>query len=612
MLEFDAMLVEELPDAVVITTPEGAILYWNKGAESIFGYTSAEVVGHTVTQLVVPPDRIEEESHLLKRTLTSGRATFESLRRKKDGSLVYVDISNKLIKRPSSDEPLILITKKDITALKVQRDSKLMEAKFRDLLESTPDAIVMANPTGHIVFVNSNAEKLFGYEPGELRGNLVETLLPSRYRGRHIGHRSEYFAQPRIRTMGAGLELFGLRKDGTEFPVEISLSPLQMEETALVMSAIRDISERKRATQQFKDLLEAAPDAIVIVNQGGDIIIVNSQAETLFGYTRDELLGKKIELLLPPRYRGKHPTYREDFFSAPKIRRMGAGLELFGQRKNGEEFPVEISLSPLETADGTLVSSAIRDISERKRVEKILQEKNEELVRANQAKNRFLASMSHELRTPLNSIIGFTGTLLMKLPGPLNADQETQLRTVQGSGKHLLSLINDLLDLAKIEADEFSPNLGAIDCAGLAEEVVRSLRPQAEAKGLGLDLTVEGQITLWSDRRALHQIIINLVNNAIKFTEHGSVQLTARRASMNGKENIEICVVDTGIGIPAEDQAKLFSAFSRIEQAGDRIIEGTGLGLYLSQRLANVLGGKISFVSEYGKGSTFTLVLPGA
>lgn len=486
-----ALMANESPDALVLLTESGLVAHWSPGAQSVFGYPDEEAQGRALNDLVVPVEYGVEQSGRIQEALDTGSATYEAVRRRKDGSLLYVDVSTRRISMPDG-QVRILSAEKDVTHIKVMRDAKLMEARFRDLLESTPDGIVMANPTGHIVIANSQAERLFGYGAGELRGRSVDMLLPARYRHAHVSHRSNYFLQPRKRAMGSGLDLAGLRKDGSEFPIEISLSPLRTEESAFVMSAIRDISERKR-------------------------------------------------------------------------------------------------------------------------FEKALQEKNQELANANQAKDTFLAGMSHELRTPLNAIIGFTGTLLMKLPGPLNDEQQKQLRTVQSSARHLLALINDLLDVSKIEAGKVDLTLESVDCQSVLEEVVATLRPQAEAKGLQFTLHLPPRpVVLHTDRRALHQIILNLAANGIKFTERGQVRLSLLSTGQGAAGHTEFQVADSGIGIPQADQARLFGAFTRVVNVRPDAPEGTGLGLHLSQKLAELLGGKVSFVSESGQGSTFSLVLPGA
>jgi protein-histidine pros-kinase len=357
----------------------------------------------------------------------------------------------------------------------------------------------------------------------------------------------------------------------------------------------------------FRLFLDAVPDAMLVVNGQGEIVIANAQVETLFRCARHQLLGKNVEILIPERFRGKHPGHTRHYFADPRMRPMGAGLELHALRFDGTEFSVEISLSPLRTGAGTFIISVVRDISERKRFAETLQQKNVELENALAVKDRFLASMSHELRTPLNSIIGFSGTMLMGLPGPLTDEQARQLLMVQASGKHLLLLINDLLDLANIESGKVELSPEEFDGCGLLCDIAATLKPLANNKGLTLEIkTPASPLLVFGDRRAINQVLLNLVNNAIKYTEKGSVSLELKQHRNNGTTITEFAVADTGIGISPDDQARLFQAFQPV---GSKRSGGPGLGLHLSRKLAHMLGGEIQLESRIGEGSRFTLML---
>ena len=609
MLALYEALRTHIPDALFVTDADGRVIHWNEGAESTLGYSAADALGLNLIDLAVTPERAEEYLRLVAATRTDGRTRTEAVMRRRDGSVVHVDVLSTQIE--SVGAGYILWSARDVTPLKIRRGASQMEAHYGELFDSMPDGVLAIEETGHILLSNERLREMFGYDRDELRGQHVETLLPTRFRRDHAAWTRGYFGEPRTRAMGSGLDLYGLRKSGGEFPVQISLSPLHTDEGVVAIAAVCDVSEQQRASRKFQGLLEAAPDAIVICDQSGRIVIANSQADAMFGHTRQELIGRDIERLIPGRYRIAHAAHRSRFFGEPRARAMGVGLELLALHRDGTEFPVEISLSPLETESGTLVMAAIRDVRERRHMERELKEKNGQLRRANESKVRFLASMSHELRTPLNAIIGFTGTLLMKLAGPLNNEQDKQLRTVRSAAEHLLALINDLLDITRIESGQAKLHPEPTSCRQVATDVAEQIRPLADSKGLSLrlDLPAIDQV-IRTDRRALRQVLLNLLSNAVKYTDQGGIDMQVSYAAEPGARTVHFSVQDTGIGINSEDRERLFRAFSQLGDEDGTARPGAGLGLYLSARLAKLLGGRINLESSPGTGSAFTLILP--
>ena len=368
----------------------------------------------------------------------------------------------------------------------------------------------------------------------------------------------------------------------------------------LIPQALTLTSEEK-----FQALFESAPDAMVMLGANGKIALVSAQTEKLFGYAREELMGKDIEVLVPRRYRDQHPSLRPEYFAAPRACPTGTGLDLAGLRRDGSEFAAEISLSPIHTQQGTLIAAAIRDVSGRKRLE---EENVRRMIDANRLKNEFLANMSHELRTPLNTIIGFASFIQGGKAGAISDAQREYLGDILNSSRHLLQLINDILDLAKIEAGKMEFHPEPVQLAPLIEEVHDSMTMLAAEKDIELNVEVAPNMSAELDRAKLKQVLYNYLSNAIKFTPEGGG--VAVRVLPESGERFRIEVEDTGIGIAAADLPNLFTDFHQLDTGSAKKYPGTGLGLSLTKRIVEAQGGSVGVSSVLAAGSMFWAILP--
>jgi PAS domain S-box-containing protein len=500
--------------------------------------------------------------------------------------------------------------------------------KYRTLLENLPQKIFVKNTELFFVSCNENFAKELNISSSEIAGKTDYDFFPKEMAEKYRREDAEFLASGKpLET-----EICELR-DGQTVWTQVVKIPVKDDNGAVtgVQGIFWDITERKRAEialQNSKDfaenLIQTANVMVIGLNAKGEITIMNNAAEYITGYSFNDLKGKNwFEILVP---KAKYPNIWAEFGGLTKNGRMPRVFENPILTRSGDERFISWQNGVLH--EGDKVSGTISfgiDITDRKQaelelekyrkhLENMVEERTAELEiakeraeSADQLKSAFLATMSHELRTPLNSIIGFTGMLLQELPGPLNDEQKKQLRMTQKSGRHLLSLINDILDLSKIEAGQLKLSTDRFKIADVIQNVIDISRPFAQSKNLALTSAVDPELTeVVSDQMRVQQIIINLVNNALKFTEIGFVTVNV---SKKGNRFV-IKVIDTGIGIEATQVRTLFKPFIQIDSGVARKHEGTGLGLSISKKLATMLGGTISVESEPEKGSTFTVELP--
>jgi PAS domain S-box-containing protein len=551
-------VVESAPNAMVMINQRGQIEMVNAQAERVFGFARDEMLHQSIEMLV--PERFRRNhpglrnsffGHPESRPMGAGRDLYGL---KKDGSEFPIEIGLNPIE--TDEGTMVLSAIVDISS------RKRLEERFRQVVESAPNAMVMINVHGMIEMVNTQAERVFGFGRAEMLGQSIEMLVPERFRRHHPSLRGSFFNNPESRPMGAGRDLFGLKKDGSEFPIEIGLNPIETDEGTMVLSAIVDITSRKALEERFRMVVESAPNAMVMIGARGKIEMVNAQAEHVFGFPRAEMLGQSIEMLVPARFRHNHPNLRGAFFQDPASRPMGAGRDLFGLKKDGSEFPVEIGLNPIQTEQGTMVLSAIVDISDRKH-------KEESIHAALKEKDILLGEIHHRVKNNLqiiHSLLDLQSSSIMD-PVALALMRESQNRI------RSMALIHQTLyqskDFARVDFGRF---LDSLVPTLVSSYGVGSAPFTVDIDAIAVQLPINAAIPCGL---IVNELISNALKHAFPDSRSGEVKIHLAHES---EDEVLLTVSDNGIGIRDDFD----------------LAQTTTLGLQLVTLLVDQLGGQLT------------------
>ncbi|GBE18220.1 signal transduction histidine-protein kinase BarA [archaeon BMS3Abin16] len=601
---------------------DGLFKFANETMCRITGYTREELIGMSFEDLIAPESRKVIAEGYKRQRGQAGPAYVEFKGLCKDGSVrdaLTYSVPITYQGRPASQGNLI-----DITERKKTEDSlKESEEKYRSLVESSHTGIYIIQD-GILRFVNQKLCEIAGYSKDELLGSNFERLIAPESKGVI----AESYKRQSGETGPAYFEFKGLRKDGGLRDVISYSVPIRYQGRPAVQGNLIDITERKRAEEQIKELMElneniieSAPSAIHFIDRDFVVQSWNSFCERYIHIDKADIIGKNLFEAIPSlRKLGWDKIYERVLETGTTFEKRGYKItRTFGPCK-GEEWYQNLNVVPVRK-DGKIIGAVtiIEDVTdlqqaqnsliglleEIKESNKMLESANIRLHENDRLKSIFLATVSHELRTPLNAIIGFTGLMLQGRGGELGSEQKKQLEIVNSNARHLRALIEDLLDISKIEAGRILVEPTEFDLQKAIGEVAQLFTSKTREKGIRI-VEKTSKIVVHSDVKRFKQVLTNLVDNAVKFTVKGEITLSACIED----SSITVVVEDTGIGIKAEDVPLLFQSFQRVNPPIDSVTEGSGLGLYLSQKIANMLGGEITVTSTFNKGSIFTLKIP--
>lgn len=472
-----------------------------------------------------------------------------------------------------------------------------MNEVYQKFFQASPVAQVIINKDSCIQYVNQRAAQLFQYEVKELLGKNISLLIPDGHKNHHPELVKSFFQSPQPRKMGQGRNLFGLKKNGKSFPVEVGLSPVETTDGLLVLSSVIDLTQQFLAEEKFKSAVESAPNGMLMIDSRGIIILVNKKIEELFGYERSELLGQPMDILVPDEFKAHHPRFVQSFIENPSPRSMGIGRDLFAKNKTGRLFPVEIGLQPLqEEDDKVFVLASIVDITLRRQSELEIQEKSEEL-------KEFAYRTSHDLKSPLTTMSAMLGCIKEDLQ---NGDVDEAIKNVDKIhkvSKNLQTLVQSILFLTKADLSE--DQLKAFDFTDYLHNFKLAYQAQIEKTGVKIESNFDHSKDFVTQKIKLSQILDNLLSNAIKFSVNVDRESVIKISTHNDTHHFYIQVKDNGPGIPLERQKEVFSMFKRFHHG----IEGNGIGLYMVRKFTNKLNGQISFDSTEN-GTRFYLKFP--